>query len=424
MERQTHNETVMGVGFLGFLIGLGVGAGIAFIFWRERFGKAYFELKEKWIETETLRKTEAQRLEEYKRQWGTIEEVLNKNFKSISLELYQANARSFLQLAEDGVQKYSKQAKDSLDGQKTLLEKTLEPLKNNLQAVEDKIDALEKLRSNAYVGLKEHIEQLNNMQIRLEGKTEELARSLRDPNARGRWGELQLKRVVEYAGMLQYVDFETQKTFNNGTLRPDMVVRLPNDRVVVVDAKSPQFELYLETLAGDNVQEESKALKACCQRIREVITKLGSKDYGASVDFSADFVVLFFPGEWLFSRTLNVDAELIQYASQNNVVFATPTTLIALLKAIHYGWRQNEMVKEVKEIGRLGGELYERMVTFGDYFQDLRKHLGKTIDTYNQLLGSLENRILPAADRLKSFSKKNNTFQLPESLPVNLREPK
>ena len=389
-----------------------VGVLFGYILWREKIvlGGRYAELREKFIELEVIRRNDIELINSYKSQLENLEGVVGKAFKSMSLEVFKENAQEFMKLANEGAQQYSNQANESLQSQRLMLEKTIEPLKTNLQLFEQKIESLEKSRSNAYVGLKEHIEQLNQMQLRLESKTEELARSFKDPNTRGRWGELQLRRAVEFAGMIEHVDFDLQHQLNNGSLRPDMIIHLPNNRVVVVDAKSPKFEQYIEVINSDNKDEEEKALKACCQRIREVVSKLGGKAYCASLENAPDFVVLFFPGEWLFSRILNADPNIIEYATKNNVVFSTPTTLISLLKAINYGWKQNEMVKEVQEIGKLGGELYDKLTTFGDHFHDLRKSIKKIIDVYNSIQSSVESKILPCAEKLSVFSKKNNTL--------------
>ncbi len=406
--------------FIGGIIVGGIGC---YLLWKERLnkGRDYTELKEKYIELETLRRTEGACYREKYSEWEQIEKKFNDTFKSISLELFQQNARSFLGLAEESLKKHEIHSKLNLETQQSLLEKSIGPLKENLNVFQQKIQKKEKTRTVNETALKKQIENLNGLQLRLETKTNELSRSLRDPNVKGRWGELQLKRAVEYAGMVEYVDFETQKSFETetGTLRPDMVVRLPNERTIVIDAKSPLFEELFEL---DHTEfEQSKRLKSCCQRVRDTIGKLGAKAYAAELPNSPDFVLLFFPGEWLLSIVLKEDPALIEHASKNNVLLATPTTLIALLKAIAYGWKQVDMAKEAKEICRLGGEVYERLSVFFNYFQDLRKHLGKVTDTYNQMVGSIETRIFPAAERLQTFSKKNTNLALPETLHDNLR---
>ncbi len=359
----------------------------------------------------------------YRQQLDGLEERLSNQFKTVSLELFKENAQAFVQLAEQGVKQYNTEAKDALYNQRIILEKMMEPLKLNLAHFTEKVEQLERGRQESDITFKEQLQQLNQIQVKLENKTDLLTHAFYNPNQRGRWGELQLRRIVEIAGMLEYVDFEVQVSVQEGSFRPDMVIHLPNDRCVIVDAKTPQLEDYLLAVQQQqDVAVQQNVLKNCCLRIRELVSKLSAKSYGTHFENSVDFVVLFFPGEWIFSHALQADSELIEYACRCNVVFATPTTLIALLKSIHYGWRQNKMLEEVKVVERLGGELYERMVNFSIYFQDLRRSLGKSVESFNQLLGSLESRVLPAARKFYAFSKKNIELQFPTALEVGLKE--
>lgn len=351
-----------------------------------------------------------------------LDERLTQQFKTSSLELFKENARCFVQLAENSIKQYNLETKDALNNQRILMEKLMDPLKANLDRFTHKVEQLEQERQRTDITFKDQLQQINQLQVKLENKTDFLTHAFYNPNQRGRWGEIQLKRIVEMAGMLEYVDFKMQVSINDGALRPDMVIRLPNNRCVIVDAKTPQLEDYLTSITEHQTEEvQQKILRNCCQRIRELVSKLSTKDYGAYLESSADFVVLFFPGEWIFSHALQVDSTLIEHGCKNNIVFATPTTLIALLKSIHYGWRQNKMIEEVKNVEKLGSELYERMLTFNFYFNDLRKNLSKTVDSYNQLLGSLELRMLPAAKKLNAFSKKNIDLHMPEKLEPHLK---
>jgi DNA recombination protein RmuC len=412
---------------VAILIGIALGILLAYIFWRERITKGvlYDQKNIDCIKLESIYEAEKILTQTYKQQLDSIQEHLPQQFKHVSLELFKENAQTFMHLAEEGMKKCAAEAKEALGGQRLLLEKTLDPIKEGLKDFSEKLDCFEHNRLQTHSSLKEHLENLNQMQLRLESKTELLSRALCNTNTRGRWGEMQLRRVVETAGMIEYVDFNVQQTIHNGLLRPDMLIHLPNQRTVIVDAKTPQWDNFLTAAQNTNNETDTdKELKNCCQRIRDLIAKLGTKSYDNFLDQSADFVVLFFPGEWIFSRALQMDASLIEYACHHNVVFATPTTLIALLKAVHYGWRQNKMLEDIKEIGTLGNELYERMLTFGNYFQDLRKNLSKTVESYNQLLGSLEARVLPAAKKLNAFAKKNVAFELPSPIEENIKNSK
>lgn len=407
--------------FLGILIGI-FGT---WLFFRNRLERAHKYDQEHELAIHLQAELAAERIitQNYRQQLNGLEERLSHQFKSVSLELFKENAQAFVQLAEQGVKQYSTEAKDALSNQRIILEKMMEPLKLNLERFTEKIEQLEHGRQQTDITFKEQLQQLNQLQLKLENKTDLLTHAFCNPNQKGRWGELQLRRIVEVAGMLEYVDFNEQVSIQEGALRPDMVVHLPNDRCVIIDAKAPQLDDYLSAVQEQKEEAvQQKILKNSCLKIRELVTKLSVKNYGAQFEHSADFVVLFFPGEWIFSHALQADSELIEYACKNNVLFATPTTLIALLKAVHYGWRQNKMIEEVKVVERLGGELYERMVNFTVYFQDLRKNLGKTVESFNQILGSLETRMLPAARKLQAFSKKNLDLQFPEVLEVALKE--
>lgn len=407
--------------FFGILIG----SFGTWLFFRNRLERAHKYDQEHELAIHLQAELAAERIitQNYRQQLDGLEERLSHQFKSVSLELFKENAQAFVQLAEQGVKQYSTEAKDALSNQRIILEKMMEPLKLNLERFTEKVEQLEQGRQQTDITFKEQLQQLNQLQLKLESKTDLLTHAFCNPNQRGRWGELQLRRIVEVAGMLEYVDFNEQVSIQEGALRPDMIVHLPNDRCVIIDAKAPQLDDYLSAVQEQKEEAvQQKILKNSCLKIRELVTKLSVKNYGAQFEHSADFVVLFFPGEWIFSHALQADSELIEYACKNNVLFATPTTLIALLKAVHYGWRQNKMIEEVKVVERLGGELYERMVNFSLYFQDLRKNLGKTVESFNQILGSLETRMLPAARKLQAFSKKNLDLQFPEVLDVALKE--
>ena len=408
-------------------LGIGCGFVLAWLLFREKLQKAgkFDEIRDENVQLKAQLAAEKVISDNCKQQLSGLDERLTQQFKSASLELFKENAQNFVQLAENGLKHYQEDSKNVMANQRIVLEKIIEPLKTNLEQFASRVEQLEVGRQKTDVAFKEQLQQLNQVQLKLESKTDLLTHAFYNPNQRGRWGELQLRRIVEMAGMLEYVDFNVQASIQEGALRPDMVVHLPNDRCVIVDAKTPQLEDYLSAIQENKTEEEQqKILKNCCQRIRDLVSKLSAKNYGLYFEKSADFVVLFFPGEWIFSHALQMDSALIEYGCKNNVVFATPTTLIALLKSIHYGWRQNKMIEEVKMIEKLGGELYERMLVFGDYFQDLRKNLQKTMESYNQVVGSLESRMLPAAKKLNAFSKKNITVVLPEKIETILKEPK
>ena len=407
-----------------FFIGFTIGCLSTLLFVREKLirAKQFQVAHEENIQLKGQLEVQKVISENYQKQLDGLDERLTRQFKAASLELFQENAQNFVQLAENSLKHYREGEKESLENQRIVFEKTVLPLKENLERFTSKIEQLESGRQKNEISLKEQLQQLNQIQFKLENKTDLLTHVFYNPNQRGRWGEIQLKRIVEMADMLEYVDFDTQVTEQGSGIRPDMVIRLPNDRCVIIDAKTPQLENYFSAIQQQHSEEEQqRILKNCCLRIRDMVQKLSAKSYGIRFEHSVDFVVLFFPGEWIFSRAIQQDINLIEYGCKNNVIFATPTTLIALLKAIHYGWKQNKMIEEVKSIEVLGSELYERILTFNGYFQDLRKNLSKSVDSYNQLLSSFESRILPSARKLNTFSKKSTPIIEPLPLDIDLK---
>ena len=404
-------------------IGLICGMVLTLVCLHERLlrAKQFNQIRDENVELKSQLAAEKVISQSYKQQLDGLDERLTQHFKTASLELFKENARTFVQLSENGVKHYQQETKEAFHAQNSLLDKILEPLKTNLVQFTNKVEQLEIGRQKTDVTFKEQLQQLSQFQQKLENKTDLLMRAFGSPNQRGRWGELQLRRIVELAGMLDHVDFNEQVTVNEGKLRPDMIIHMPNDRCVIVDAKTPQLDDYLSAVSEQQSEEKQQAtLDECCKKIRTLVNKLSAKDYNVQVPHSIDFIVLFFPGEWFFSHALQADSGLIEYGCQNNVVFATPTTLIALLKAIHYGWRQNEMVDEVHAVIDSASDLYERLCTFGEHFQGLRKNLSNTVESYNQLIGSLDSRVIPAARRLKKFYKKKNAvLKIPKKLETD-----
>ncbi len=323
---------------------------------------------------------------------------LTTAFSDLANQSLKSNSENFLRLAEQNLGAQQDKAKRDLGDREKAIEDLVKPINDALQASQKQITELEKSRSEAYGGIKSQLESMHLGQQSLAQETQNLVNALRRPEVRGRWGEITLRRLVELAGMVEHCDFQEQvhSVGDDQIIRPDMVVRMPNQRDLVVDVKTP-LDAYLEAVEAKDDAQRKLGLQRHARNVREHIRMLSSKAYWAQFTNSPEFVILFIPGDQFLSAALNEDPDLIETALAQQIILATPTSFVALLKAVAYGWRQLALADNAQEIRVLAEDLYGRLATFVTHMNKVGRQLGSSVESYNRAVGSLERKVLPGA---------------------------
>ncbi len=397
---------------LAALFGLALGglAGLVLLFWQRGRWQARVVELEVHLERERASAGEKAAL------LAHAERELADAFKSLSADALKSNNQAFLDLARQNLAAFQEQARGDLAARQQAVATLVQPLAETLDKLQAQQREIEQHRAGAYAGLSEQVKGLLAAQHDLKDETHRLVTALRRPEVRGRWGEVQLRRVVELAGMLDHCDFDEQEATDDGR-RPDMVVRLPGGKNVVLDAKTP-LAAYLEASEEERDDVRSRALARYVQHVRTHIQQLSTKTYWEQFAPAPEFVVLFLPGEAFFGAALREAPDLIEYASERKVILATPTTLLALLKAIYYGWRQEALADNARQVSLLGAQLYERLSKLGEHWNSVGKNLGQAVKAYNDATGSLESRVLVTARKFEELRVAPEGRTVPAAQPV------
>ena len=389
-------------GLLGWLIG------------HNRGQRDITRLREANVRLNTLLGYERTACEEKARTLDEVRAQFEATFKSLAGDVLKSNSSEFLKLAETSFKVLHTQASGDLEQREKAVENLVKPIRESLEKTDQHIRSIEKERQEAFGSLSRHLEFMANTQQQLQGETRNLVKALSRPEIRGQWGELTLKRLAELAGMVEHCDFDQQQSVDSdaGKQRPDMVVRMPGGREIIVDAKAP-MDGYLAAVEASEDGERVQEIRRHARNVRDRVRELSGKRYWKQFPKSPDFVVLFIPGDQFLSAALEIDPRLLEDAMADRIVLATPSSLVALLRAVAYGWRQESLAENAEQIRIVGEELYERLSTFADHLGKLGISLNRSVESYNKAVGSFDSRVLPGARKFKDMGIQE-TKDLPE----------
>lgn len=357
---------------------------------------------------------------EQKNAEGKLSE-LETAFNSLSTKALHANNQSFIQLAEQTLKRLHTEAKGELDQKGKAVEDLIRPIKAALEKTEQQIHSIEKDRKEAYGSLRQYLDSMVKTQEILQGETRNLVQALRRPEVRGQWGELTLKRLAELAGMVQHCDFYEQETTSEGN-RPDMIVRMPDRREIVVDAKTP-LDAYLSAIESSDDNQRKQFMQQHASNVRKRVRELASKGYWNQFRNAPDFVILFIPGDQFLSSALEHDPQLLEDALQQQIVLTTPTSLVALLRAVAYGWRQETLAANADKVREVGVDLYRRLTVFADHLGKMGRSLDGAVGSFNKAVGSFEAKLMPGARKFTELGVDGKNLESPAAVEKGLRQP-
>lgn len=415
MNTLNINLELMGWFALGFVCG----ALIIYLIIQQRLGK----LREEKTRLATTLELELRTHQEKLTSLEQAREQLTDTFNSLSSQALKQNNESFLKLAEENLKQIQTRANSELEKKEKAIEHLIQPIREALDKTAQQIQGMEKERKEAYGSLHKHLESMAQSQQTLQQETRNLVSALRRPEVRGQWGELTLKRLAELAGMVEHCDFYEQESIKTaeGMLRPDMIVRMPDGREIVVDVKTP-LDAYLNAIETDNDEKRQQELVRHTRNVRNRVNELANKAYWAQFKNAPDFVVLFIPGDQFLTAALDNDRTLLEDALRQHVILATPTSFVALLRAVAYGWRQEQLAENAEHIREVGEELYKRLLTFTNHLEKLGKSLDSSIKHYNSAVGSYDSRILPGAQKFHEMGINVSTdMQTPHQVETGVR---
>ncbi len=350
---------------------------------------------------------------------------LTHTFSALAGQALRSNTEEFLKLAQENLKQFQIKAESNLTQKEKAIENLVQPIREALEKTEKQIHQIELERREAYGSLGKHLEQMAHAHQTLQSETRNLTQALRRPEVRGQWGEMTLKRVAELAGMVEYCDFYEQEhtATENGAIRPDMTVRMPGGREIVVDAKTP-LDAYLSAVEAPDDAARDRHLQQHARKVAERVKELASKAYWSQFPNAPDFVVLFIPGDQFLSAALDIDRDLMENALRQKVILATPTSFVALLRAIAYGWRQQNLAANAEKIRDLGAELYERLITFTEHFAKVGGNLKTAMDFYNKAVGSYDRMLMPSARKFVEMGVEDSKLlESPAPLEPDVRIP-